>query len=253
MGKKFSEKFNQLLERAKTDDNIIGLLLVGSRGKGFDNEHSDYDIKIITSDKVAETYNKEFAGLKSVDIDLVVMSLTDFKAYAEWNTPFAWDRYAFLHVKALIDKTGEIQKLINEKSVIPEKERHDFIFEAIDGYINHVFRSVKCFRNQNITGARLEASVSIPYLLDVVFALHGRPKPFLGYLEKELASYPLERLPWKANEFIQKILFIISTADLATQQALLKTVEIWSRQEGFNDVFDAWEGKDKWTMTYRPQ
>lgn len=250
---KSSEQFNRLLKRSKTDDNIIGLFLVGSRGKGFDNEHSDYDIKIITSDEVAETYNKEFSILKSVDLDLSVMSLSDFKSYAEWNTPFAWDRYTFSHVKALIDKTGEIQRLIDEKGVIPEKERHDFIFEAIDGYVNHVFRSVKCFRNQNITGARLEASSSIPYLLDVIFALHDRPKPFFGYLEKELASYPLERLPWKANEFIQKILFIISTADLATQQELLKTIEAWSRQEGYNDVFDSWEGKDKWTITYRPQ
>lgn len=253
METKISEKFNQLLERAKTDANVIGLFLVGSRGKGFDNEHSDYDIKIITSDEVEETYNKEFSILKSIDLDLSVMSLTNFKDYAEWNTPFAWDRYTFLHVKTLIDKTGEIQRLIDEKGVIPEKERHDFIFEAIDGYLNHVFRSVKCFRNQNIAGARLEASASIPYLLDVVFALHGRPKPFLGYLEKELDSYPLEKLPWKADEFIQKILFIISTADLATQQELLKTVEIWSRQEGFNDVFDPWGGKDKWAMTYRPQ
>jgi len=253
MESKFSEKFNQLLDRAKTDENIIGLFLVGSRGKGFDNEHSDYDIKIITNDEVAETYNKEFAVLKSEDIDLVVMSLSELKSYAEWNTPFAWDRYTFSHVKTLIDKTGEIQKMIDQKGLIPEKERHDFIANALDGYINQVFRSIKCFRNQNTFGARLEASVSIPCLLDLVFALHGRPKPFFGYLEKELNLYPLEKLPWKADEFIQKILLILSSADLATQQEMLKTIEIWLRKEGFKKVFDDWEGKDKWTMNYRPQ
>ena len=253
MKSKFSEKFNQLLERAKTDDNIIGLFLVGSRGKGFDNEHSDYDIKIITNDEVAETYNKEYAILKSADIDLVVMSLSELKSYAEWNSPFAWDRYTFSHVKTLIDKTGEIQKIIDQKGLIPEKERHDFIANSLDGYINQVFRSIKCFRNQNILGARLEASVSIPCLLDLVFALHSRPKPFFGYLEKELNLYPLEKLPWKADEFIQKILLILSSADLSTQQEMLKTIEIWLREEGFNKVFDDWEGKDKWTMNYRPQ
>ena len=63
MKPKFSEKFNQLLERAKADNNIVGLFLVGSRGKGFENEHSDYDIKIITNDEVAEAYNKEFVNL----------------------------------------------------------------------------------------------------------------------------------------------------------------------------------------------
>ena len=253
MESKSSEKFNQLLERAKADNNIVGLFLVGSRGKGFENEHSDYDVKIITNDEITEAYKKELATLKSEDIDLVVKSLSDLKSYAEWGSLSAWDRYTFSHVKTLVDKTGEIQKLIDRKGIIPEKEKHEFIYEALDGYINHVFRSVKCFRNQNITGARIEASASIPYLLDVVFAVEGRLKPFYGYLEKELNSYPLEKLPWKNAEFIQKILLIISSANLITQQEMLKTVEVLLRKEGFGKVFDDYEGKDKWTINYRSQ
>ncbi len=252
MESKFAEKFNQLLERAKTDKNIIGLFFVGSRGKGFANEHSDYDVKIITKDEVAETYNKELMALKSEDIDLVVMSLSELKSYAEWNDPLAWDRYTFLHVKTLIDKTGEIQKIIDQKGLIPEQERQDFITGSLDAYINHVFRSVKCFRDQNIIGARLEASASIPYLLDTVFALPSRPKPFYGYLEKELNLHPLEKLPWKVDEFIQKILLILSSADLATQQEILRAIEVLLRKEGFGKVFNDWESKDKWAINYRP-
>lgn len=253
METKFSEKFNQLLDRAKIDDNIVGLFLTGSRGKGFENEHSDYDLKIIVRDEVAETYIKEYEKLKSENIDLTVMSLTEFNGYAELNSPFEWDRYTFVGVKALIDRTGEIQKLIDEKGIIPEGRRHDFIAGSLDGYINQVYRSVKCFRNNNVVGASLEAAVSIPSLLDLVFALHGRPRPFYGYLEKELALRPLEKLPWKADEFIQKILLIQSSADLATQQEVLKTIEVLMRKEGFGKVFDDWTGKDKWTMNYRPQ
>lgn len=253
MESKSSEKFNQLLERAKTDDNIIGLFLVGSRGKGFENEHSDYDVKIITNDEVVETYKKELVSLKSEDTDLAVMSLSDLKSYAEWNSPLAWDRYTFSHVKALIDKTDEIQKIIDQKGLIPEQGRRDFICESLDGYINHVFRSIKCFRNQNITGARIEASASIPYLLDVVFALENRPKPFYGYLEKELDLYPLKKMPWENAEFIQKVLLIISSADLATQQEMLKIIEVLLRKEGFGKVFDDYEGKDKWAMNYYSQ
>jgi len=180
METKFSEKFNQLLELAKTDDNVVGLFLTGSRGKGFENEHSDYDAKIIVLDDVAETYIKEFEKIKSEEIDPSVMSLSNFKSYAEWNSSFAWDRYTFFGVKALIDKTGEIQKLIDEKGIIPEQERHDFIASSLDGYINQVYRSIKCFRNNNIVGASLEAAVSIPSLLDLVFALDNRHRPFMG-------------------------------------------------------------------------
>jgi len=248
----FSEKFNQILERAKTDENIIGLFFVGSRGKGFENEYSDYDIAIITKDEAVEKLKTEFPKNKFENIEFIVMSLSEFKDYAEWGSAFAWDRYTFLHVKALVDKTGEVQKLIDEKGLIPEPERHNFIASVLDDYINWVFRAVKCFRNKNILGARLEASASIPSLLDVLFALENRPKPFLGYLEKELKAYPLKKIPWPADEFLKKILLILSTADIKTQQEILKMIEILLRKEGFGKVFDDWKGKDKWAMEYSP-
>lgn len=252
MKPKFSKKFNQLLEKAKTDKNIIGFFLVGSRGKGFESEHSDYDIVIITKDKATKKVKAEFSKNKFENIELIVMSLSEFKKYAEWGSEFAWDRYNFWRVKALIDKTGEVQKLINEKGAIPESERHNFIAGTLDNYINCVFRSVKCFSNNNILGARLEASASIPSLLDLIFGLENRPKPFLGYLEKELKTYPLKKLSWKSKEFLKKILLVLSTADVKAQQEILKTMEKLLRKEGFGKVFDEWRGKDKWAMEYRP-
>lgn len=251
--KKSDEQFAQLLEEAKTNPDIIGFFLGGSRGKGFENEQSDYDPRMIVKKEVAKTYHEKYESMVLEEIDLVVMSLSEFRDYALWGTPEAGYRYDFTHVKALVDKTGEVQKLIDDKGSIPDDNRNDFIAQTLDAYINGVYRSVKCFRNQNETGARLEASTSIPYLLDLVFALHNRPKPFYGYLERELKAYPLEKLPWSGEEFLEKLLTILSNADPETQQEILKTVEKLFRKEGFGRVFDNWEGKDKWTMTYRLQ
>ena len=251
--KQADQQFAQLLKEAKTNPEIIGFFLGGSRGKGFENSHSDYDPRMIVKDKVAKTYQKKYEKMEFGEIDLVIMSLSEFRKYALWNSPEAWDRYDFTHVKPLVVKTSEIQKLINEKGSIPKDKRHDFIVYNLDAYINGVYRSVKCFRNQNITGARLEASTSIPYLLDLVFALHNRPKPFFGYLDRELKKYPLEKLPWSGKSFSKMILEILCTADLKTQQKILKTIEKLFRKEGFGQVFDEWEDKDKWTMNYRPQ
>lgn len=248
--KKSDEQFAQLLEEAKTNPNIIGFFLGGSRGKGFQNEQSDYDPRMIVKNEVAKTYHEKYESMVLEEIDLVVMSLSEFRDYALWGTPEAGDRYDFTHVKALVDKTGEVQKLIDDKGSIPDDNRNDFIAQTLDAYINGVYRSVKCFRNNNETGARLEASTSIPYLLDLVFALHNRPKPFYGYVERELKAYPLEKLPWSGEEFLKKLLTIFSNADPETQQEILKTVEKIFRKEGFGRVFDNWEGKDKWTMTY---
>jgi len=82
MKPKFSKKFNQLLKRAKTDENIIGLFFVGSRGKGFENEHSDYDIMMIVNNEVAGTLKGEFPKNKFENIELIVMSLSEFMQYA---------------------------------------------------------------------------------------------------------------------------------------------------------------------------
>lgn len=248
--KKSDEQFAQLLEEAKTNPDIIGFFLGGSRGKGFENEQSDYDPRMIVKNEVAKTYHEKYESMVLEEIDLVVMSLSEFRDYALWGSPEAGDRYDFTHVKALVDKTGEVQKLIDDKGSIPDDNRNDFIAQTLDAYINGVYRSVKCFRNHNETGARLETSTSIPHLLDLVFALHNRPKPFYGYLERELKAYLLEKLPWSGEEFLEKLLTILSNADPETQQEILKTVEKLFRKEGFGRVFDNWEGKDKWTMTY---
>jgi predicted nucleotidyltransferase len=247
-----SKKFDYLLHMAKEDSNVTGFILLGSRGKGFENEYSDYDIIIIAEDNFLEICKEKYEKEHSEKLDLGVLSLSEFENYAEWSSQTSWDRYTFSHVKALVDKTGEIQRMIDLKGQIPESVRNDVIADSLDAYINQVYRSMKCFRTGNIVGARLEASREIPYLLDFIFALHNRLKPFYGYLEKELKSYPLEKMPWKTEDFLRKILLILSTADIDTQQELLKSVEILSRKEGFGKVFDDWTGRDKWAMTYKP-
>jgi len=248
--KQTDQQFRDLWKEAKANPDIIGFFLGGSRGKGFQNSHSDYDLRMIVKDESAKTYQRKYEKITFKEIDLVVLSLSEFRTYALWGSPESWDRYDFTHVKALVAKRSEIQKIIDEKGSIPKERQHDFIVYSLDAYINGVFRSVKCFRNQNETGARLEASTSLPYLLDLVFVLHRRPKPFYGYLERELKKYPLKKLPWSGKSFSKMLLTILSTADLKTQQKMLKAIEKLFRKEGFGHVFDGWEGKDTWTMNY---
>lgn len=244
------KQFEKIVEDAKNDPKIVGLYLGGSRGKGFENEFSDYDIQIVVSDIEAKT---RLSKLEFDDFDISVDTLEDFEKYAAWGSDDAWDRYDFSHGKVLIDKTGTIQKIVDEKGSLPEAQKDDLIKSSLCSYINSVFRSVKCHRKQNLRGAQLEASTGIPCLLDVVFGIHNRLVPFFGYLEDELKTRPLEKLSTSAEKFAENISKILSTADLPTQQEMLKMVEKIAREEGYGIVFDDWEGKDKWAMNYRPQ
>lgn len=251
MTKTHHEIFEELLNKAKTDDNIIGFFLGGSRGKGYENNLSDYDLRMIVKDEVAEEYKKKF-DREMPEIDLSVSSLSEFSEYAHWQSDTHWDRYDFTHVQALVDKTGgEIQKLIDEKGSIPKEKRDEFINGSIDAYMNGFFRSVKSYRKQDVVGVRLESAASIAYLLNALFALHDRATPFANYLTRELKRLPLEKFPWSSEKLLEALLKILENGDLKTQQGLAKTIESTFRKEGYRKVFDDWEGKDKWAMNFQ--
>jgi hypothetical protein len=244
------ERFDALLYRATIDDNILGFFLKGSRGKGFENEHSDYDLAMVVKNDAAEAYKKEFDD--EAGIDLALFSLSELETYASWNGPNHWDRYDFAHVRALVDKTGQIQELIDRKGSIPDDKRDEYINRQLDAYINGFFRSVKAFRRNDAVGMRLESAASIPHLLNALFALEGRVAPFAGYLVQELERRPLQTCPWSSAQLAEALLRILESGDLRTQQTIARTVEKTFRQNGYGNVFDAWKGEDRWAMDFAP-
>ena len=105
--------FDEIENDAKANDSILGLILVGSRGKGFENEHSDTDAILIAADgAAAKALQRKYADAPG--IDLMIFTLAQFEAYAAWGSPMAWDRYNFAHVKLLADKTARQQAWASE-------------------------------------------------------------------------------------------------------------------------------------------
>lgn len=246
MSKSHHEIFEELLAEAKADENIIGFFLRGSRGKGFEHEHSDYDIDMIVKDEVAEEYKEKYKNPGSSDIDLVILSISEFSKSADWESSQHWKRYDFWDVKALVDKTGEVQKYITEKGSIPSEKKAKFIERNLDGYINAVFRSLKSSSRSDKFGMILEASASIPFLLNALFALHDRLTPFPSYLSRELEKHSLDKLPFSSQELLERVTAIITTGNLEKQFELGKVIDYLFRKEGFGYIFDAWEEKLPW-------
>lgn len=243
------ESYVRIRQQAQNDPHILGFFLKGSRGKGKVTAASDYDMLLVTADTVAEEYAKKYEEIDLTGNDLSVYGLSAFKEYAAWGSEAVWDRYDFAHITVEIDKLdGEIQKIVDEKGKIPEKELHSFIRYHIDAYINGVFRSIKCTRDADVFGARIEAGESISFFLTLVFAFHSRLKPYGKYLEWELQRFPLEKIPLAPEELTKKVTTILETADITTQQELLSIVEQLARSSGYGDMIDGWEGKFDWMM-----
>src|SRR5215467_9447103 len=129
-------EFKKLLEAACADPNILAFWLDGSRGKGVITPFSDYDCTMLVKDEVLDEYRNKYEQLGNPRIDLGVSTFDQFRQYAALASPQAGHRYNFAHLKALVDKTGEAQKLIDEKGSVPSPEAREIIRRALDHYIN---------------------------------------------------------------------------------------------------------------------
>lgn len=182
----------------------------------------------------------------------MVLSITEFEQLGNWCDDSWFYRYAFAHVNALVDKNGNIQKIIDEKAKIPENIYKKFIEKSLDGYINYVFRSLKCIRDRDLLAARLEASYSIPFFFDVIFALHERRiRPYYKYLKWEMEKFSLKKLPMGAENILKRIKNILDDADLQSQQELLEMIENILINEGFEHVFKSWGEDFPWMKSFK--
>lgn len=239
----YKDLYNQVLEEAKNDPDIIGLVLTAGRGKGMVTEFSDYDFFMIVKDEKIAKYKEKYESLKvSGHFDIFVFSLSEFKEYAVWGSAFAWDRYNFSHLTAQVDKTGEIQKIIDEKGIIPKDQTKDFVTESIDAYINLYYRAIKNNRDGNKLAAHLDAVESIGYLLNTIFGLEGRLRPYNKYLEWELEKYPLSKLPWTTGDFLNKLEEIMATDNIEVQKEIFQKIKGVCQKNGYSEVIDEWEG-----------
>lgn len=235
------KEFKQTLERAKNDDRIIGLILTGGRGKGMFTEYSDYDIALITTNESILNVREEYKGRQDI-LDIGALSISEFRVYAEVGSAEEWDRYTYAHIKAHIDKTGEIQKIIDEKGILPKEQILKVAKNALDGYLNFLYRSIKNRRDGNIPASHFDACESLPQLLTFLFALEGRVRPYNKFLRWELEHYPLKNLSIPSEDFLEKIELILKSGDIRIQKEFHIFIEEIALKNDYSDVIDSWEG-----------
>jgi hypothetical protein len=253
------EQFQNLLREAREDPRIVALVLTGSRGKGFGSETSDFDVLLVVRPEALESYRARFYEHEAwAGFDWWVTSLPELEPIAAtWSDPLAWEffcneRYSFADVSVLVDKTGQVQQLVDAKGLVPEVKRLPVVHTALGAYTNSLYHSLKCLSNGNDLGARLEAADAIGHALTVIFALEGRHRPYYGYLARELAARPLATFPLPADDLLAMIDTILTSAHTATQQRLLAIIDSLGRRAGCEEVFDEWGDRYAWMQQYRP-
>ena len=215
--------------------------------------HSDYDCAVIFDDAAPEAAQREIDAFRGAGLDLMAMTVGEFERYAAWGSSEAWARYGFSRLRAIVDKTGKVQPLIDAKGCVPADASPGFIDASLDHLINQLYRGLKCLRDGDPVASRLEATEGARPLLDAAFALHGgRLRPYYKYLAWELETQPLERLPFDGPTLIARLADALGADATLSLRGLVTDVLPAFRVAGHGAVFDAWGEAMVWMLDWSP-
>jgi predicted nucleotidyltransferase len=237
--------YRAFLESAAADENVVGVVLSGSRGAGaYVTDRSDFDVFVVTR----EPADERWAFVYGSAVEIVALTLDSFETYALPGGHDAWNRPAFLFAKVEIDRLdGAIGRIVERKRRLTPDEAKTIAAESLDDYINTLLRSLKNLEAGREVEGRLDAAESIPPLLKTAFALEGRVRPFNKWL-----LHDLEREPLALEGLVERVDRIRHDADPGEQRALVRDMERLARAGGHASVVDSWEPNVTWLRGENP-
>ena len=178
---------------------LLGVVLSGSAGRDCATERSDLDVVVVLSDEAAATRRTE----KSAEVDEIVDSWSDLLTVAPFGTEWWWMRWSYAWAPVLLDRTGgALADAVRRQATLSPEEADGVLIDhdRLDGWVNFAYRALKNDRDGRTLETRLDAAESVPWLLDVVFAIAGRVRPYNKYLPWELRHHPLD--DWPADDLL---------------------------------------------------
>lgn len=173
---------------------LLGLVLTGSVARGMATERSDLDVYVVLADDAAQ----QRRTTRSAAVDEIPVALSELEEVPPFGSPGWWSRWSFAWAPILLDKTGgQIAEVLRRQATLTPEEADAVLIthDRLDGWINFAYRALKSSRDGQPLAQSLDAAESLPWLLDVVFALEGRVRPYNKYLPWEVREHPLPDWP----------------------------------------------------------
>ena len=230
--------YEELLQGVRADANVLGVVLVGSRAvQALVTERSDYDVYLILHES-----DERYTPMHGSPVETIGMTLERFGQHAVSGSDLEWNRPAFLQATVVLDKLdGGIAALVARLARLSDEDARSIAAEALDDYINAMYRSLRNIDDGRDLAGRLDAAESIGPLLRALFAMESRVRPFNKWLVHEL-----ERAPLPIGDLLPRVAAISANGDPTTQRSVFRDVEDLARARGHGAVIDGWEPDVAW-------
>ncbi|MGI8522613.1 MAG: nucleotidyltransferase domain-containing protein [Nocardioides sp.] len=228
---------------ARDDPSILGLVLSGSAARGMATERSDVDVYVVRADNGGRETSRSPA------IDEIPTTLTELEEVSPYGSEGWFYRWSCAYAEVLRDDTGgRITAAVRRLAVLDDDEQRAMLIDhdRLDGWVNFAYRALKSHRDGRVPESRLDAAESLPWLLDVVFTLAGRVRPYNKYLPWELREHPLDVPEWSAEAFLPELELMLAGDPAALRRTFAvvdREVRAWDAAHGSTvcgDLIDDW-------------
>ena len=135
---------------------------------------------------------------------------------------------------------------VRRQATLTPDEQDAVLAARLDGYVNFVYRALKADRDGRRLERRLDAAESVAWLLDVVFALGARVRPYNKYLAWELREHPLAVPEWSAPVLLSQLEAMLDGSPTAVREVFAvverecRSVDESRGRRALGDTIDAW-------------
>ena len=234
-----------LIAEAEADADVLGLILLGSRGLGAVTIESDYDaVFLVTDEAIARYAQAQQTPQRGATITPPILTKDIWhespdslqrEKIVDWMIPM-WAESCIL-----FDRAGATERTLAALRRIPTEEAARLTAAHYGAYLNSLYRSLKSWRRGDVLGARIEAAQSVDYVLQMLFALECHWRPYNSRLWYHLDKLAVQG--WQMVEMQNALLDLITTGNPRRQQWLAQRITALLRARGFGQEYDEWEGQ----------
>jgi hypothetical protein len=229
---------------AREDPEVLGVVLSGSAARGMATDRSDVDVYVVLADGA-----RPRPARKRPEVDELPVTISELESVPAFGTEEWWFRWSFAWAQVLRDTADRRVALACRRQATLDADEQRAVLVAgdrLDGWVNFAYRALKSDRDGRPLERRLDAAESVAWLLDVVFALAGRVRPYNKYLAWELRTHPLAVPEWGAERLLPQVEAMLDgdPAPLRASYAVVdRECRAWDARHGttvLGDLLDGW-------------
>lgn len=221
---------NELLEKYRCEDSVLGVVQVGSTAKGYEDESSDVDLEVIVTDEEYAMIEKSFQKFIHTDkYDLIFTTIG--RLQSSINSERDEDHWNYERSIVLSDKTRAVKSMLKEITKYDKDSRAARLRRYYLGYWNNTLSSFSCLKHKNEWGMKIYVALATQELIRLLFNLNYRWSPRLQWAFKEF--HLLEKKPANLESQIESIL---EKPDSDKLSKLWNDISSLLREEGYSWV-----------------